>query len=101
LGANRASSFFPGLLSTVGLVGTLLFAVAVVGLVRRGAAVREYRPVAWALVALLVVKVIAGPDLSDTSGIMWLSLGLLSRAAAMPRPRSAAVVPAAALSGHG
>jgi hypothetical protein len=35
--------------------------------------------VLWALIALLVVKVAAGPDLSDSSGIFWISLGLLSR----------------------
>jgi hypothetical protein len=81
VGSNRASSFLPGLLSTVGLVGMLLFSAAVFLLIRRGWAVREYRPVVWALVTLLVVKVIAGPDLSDTSGIMWISLGLLARAA--------------------
>ncbi|MGE3285963.1 MAG: hypothetical protein AB7J32_07645 [Pseudonocardia sp.] len=95
LGANRASSFLPGLLSTVGIVGTLLFATAVVTLLRRGSAVREYRPVAWALVALLVIKVVAGPDLSDPSGIMWISLGLLARAAMLAeRERQTASRPA-------
>lgn len=81
LGASRASSFFAGLLSTTGIVGTLLFVAAVGGLLRRSASVREYRPVVWALVTLLVVKTISGPDLSDTGGILWLSLGLLSHAA--------------------
>jgi hypothetical protein len=81
LGANRASSFLAGLLSTTGLVGTLLFAGAVVSLIRRGVAVREYRPVVWALVTTLVLKTIAGPDLSDSSGVLWMSLGLLSHAA--------------------
>jgi hypothetical protein len=81
LGANRASSFVPSLLSTTGLVGTLLFVAAVATLIRRSAPVHEYRPVVWALVALLVAKVIAGPDLSDTTGVLWISLGLLSHAA--------------------
>jgi hypothetical protein len=81
LGANRASSFVPSLLSTTGIIGTLLFVAAVATLIRRSAPVREYRPVVWALVALLVAKVIAGPDLSDTSGVLWVSLGLLSHAA--------------------
>ncbi|MGH3751281.1 MAG: hypothetical protein ACRDRP_01045 [Pseudonocardiaceae bacterium] len=80
LGANRASSFLAGLLSTTGLVGTLLFAAAVAGLIRRSAAVRECRPVVWALVTTLVLKTVAGPDLSDSSGILWMSLGLLSHA---------------------
>ena len=81
LGANRASSFMPGLLSGTGIIGTLLFVAAVLTLIRRSAPVREYRPVVWALVGLLVVKVIAGPDLSDTTGVLWISLGLLSHAA--------------------
>ena len=81
LGANRASSFLPGLLSSTGIIGTLLFVTAVVTLIRRSAPVREYRPVVWALVGLLVVQVIAGPDLSDPTGVLWISLGLLSHAA--------------------
>jgi hypothetical protein len=81
LGSNRASSFFPGLLSTVGLVGTLLFVAVVVGLIQRSAHDLRYRPVMWALVGLLIVKVVSGPDLSDSSGILWMSLGVLSRAA--------------------
>jgi hypothetical protein len=83
LGANRASSFVPGLLSGTGIVGTLLFVTAVATLIRRSAAIHHYRPVIWALVGLLVVKVIAGPDLSDPTGVLWISLGLLSHAAAM------------------
>ena len=75
LGANRASSFVPSLLSTTGVIGTLLFAAAVITLIRRSMPVREYRPVVWALVGLLVGKVIAGPDLSDTTGVLWISLG--------------------------
>lgn len=84
LGSNRASSFLAGLLSTTGVVGALLFSGAVGGLIRRSAPVREYRPVIWALVTLLVAKVVAGPDLSDNSGILWISLGLLSQAALRP-----------------
>ena len=85
LGANRASSFLPGLLSTTGIIGTLLFTAAVVTLVVRGGKVRRYRPVVWALVTLLVVKLVSGPDLSDSSGILWISLGLLSHAARLRR----------------
>lgn len=48
LGASRASSFFPGLLSTTGLIGNLLLAAAVVCLIRRSADIRQYRPVVWA-----------------------------------------------------
>jgi hypothetical protein len=80
LGASRSSAFLPGLLSTTGLVGTALFAVAVTGLIYRSARVREYRPVIWTLVTILVVKLVSGPDLSDSTGILYLSLGLLSHA---------------------
>ena len=82
LGSNRASSFIPTLLSTTGVVGTVVFAAAVAVLIRRGSAVRRYRPVVWALVSLLIGKVVAGPDLHDTSGVLWMSLGLLSGAVA-------------------
>lgn len=87
LGSSRGSSFVPSLLSTVGALGTLLFGLVVVGLLARAAGVREYRPVVWALIALLVVKIISGPDLSDSSGILWLSLGLLARASTPHRER--------------
>ncbi|WP_375422730.1 hypothetical protein [uncultured Friedmanniella sp.] len=85
LGSARASSFLPTLLSATGIIGSLLFVAAVATLIYRGAAVREYRPVLWALVTLLVVKIAAGPDLSDSTGVFWLSLGLLSRAALQNR----------------
>lgn len=82
LGSNRASSFLASLLSTVGVVGTLLLAAVVVTLVRRGWSDRRARPAAWALIATLTCKVVSGPDLSDNSGVLlWLSLGVLANAA--------------------
>ena len=81
LGSSRASSFLPGLLSATGLIGTLLFAAVIFTLLRRSASMHEYRPVTWALVSALVVKVVSSPDLSDTSGVLYISLGLLSHAA--------------------
>ena len=93
LGSSRASSFLPGLLSTTGLPGTLLFVAAVVTLVLRSAKVNEYRPVLWALVSLLLVKVVSGPDLSDSTGILWIALGLLSRAAVPATSELASIVP--------
>lgn len=86
LGSSRASSFLPGLLSTTGLPGTLLFVAAVVTLLVRSAQVDAYRPVLWALVTLLLVKVVSGPDLSDSTGILWIALGLLSQAAVRSAP---------------
>ncbi|MGY1684735.1 hypothetical protein ACI8AK_03995 [Geodermatophilus sp. SYSU D00867] len=81
LGANRGSSFIATLLSTVGVAGTLLFVSAVVALVRRSWPDRGVRPAAWALIALLVCKAVSGPDLADSSGVLWLSLGVLAHAA--------------------
>ncbi|GGL62861.1 hypothetical protein GCM10011589_18850 [Modestobacter marinus] len=89
LGSNRPSSFLATLVSTTGLVGTALFIAAVVTVLRAGSKVPEYRPVAWALISVLIVKVISGPDLSDSSGILWMSIGLLARASLrdrVPRP---------------
>jgi hypothetical protein len=80
LGANRPSSFAADLVSTVGLIGTLLFAVPVIYLIWRSLSIDRYRPVVWALVALLIVKIVASPDLSDSSGVLWISIGLLSHA---------------------
>lgn len=80
LGGNRASSWFPGVLSNTGIIGALLLAGVIVTLIRRSAAVLEYRPVLWALVTAIILKIVAGPDMSDPSGVFWMSLGLLSRA---------------------
>lgn len=81
VGSNRGSSFAATLLSTVGIVGTLLLAVVIWVLVRDAWPARSVRPVVWALAALLIAKVISGPDLADTSGILWMSLGVLAHAA--------------------
>lgn len=89
LGSNRPSSFLTALLSTVGVIGTVLFAAAVVVLVGRTWALREQRPVVWALLAALVTKVISGPDLNDTSGLLWLCLGVLAHAAARRQQQEA------------
>jgi hypothetical protein len=78
LGANRPSSFLAGLLSTIGLVGAALLAVAVWTIVRRAFVIEHVRPAVWALVALLLSKAVSGPDLADPSGILWISLGVLS-----------------------
>ena len=81
LGSSRASSFLADLLSTTGIIGTLLFGAAVLSLMRRTSGILACRPVFWTLATLLVSKLVAGPGLSDSSGILWISLGLLSQAA--------------------
>ncbi|MGY1774383.1 hypothetical protein ACI8AV_00850 [Geodermatophilus sp. SYSU D00804] len=85
LGSTRPSSFAAGLLGTVGIPGTLLFLSLVFVLIREAAPVRAYRPVIWALVGALVAKLISSPDLADTSGILWMSLGLLAHAGILCR----------------
>ncbi|RZU34090.1 hypothetical protein [Blastococcus saxobsidens] len=85
IGSNRPSSFVATLLSTVGVVGTVLFVAVVATLVRRGYDFAEMRPVIWALVALLVTKAIAGPDLNDPNGLTWLCLGILAHHAVVAR----------------
>jgi hypothetical protein len=80
LGAHRPSSFVAALLSTTGVVGAFLFASAVFSIVRSALPYRQFRPVIWALTAMLITKVIASPDLADTSGILWMSLGVLAYA---------------------
>ena len=84
VGAVRASSFVPTLLGATGVIGAALFTGAVVVFVRRSALSPARRPVVWALVAFLIIKVSSGPDLSDSSGILWIALGLLSRPLAEP-----------------
>lgn len=87
LGSGRASSVVPTLLSTVGLVGALLFVAAIVLLIGRSRPLLSFRPVIWSLVAVLVTKAIAGPDLSDPTGLIWITLGLLSKAALNVGPK--------------
>lgn len=80
LGSARASSFVPTILSATGVAGTALLIAAIAVVIRQGYRVPEYRPVVWGLVALLIGKISAGPDLSDGSGLLWISIGLLSHA---------------------
>jgi hypothetical protein len=94
LGSNRGSSFLASLGSTTGVLGILLFAAAVFLIIRSAAPLKEYRPVIWALTALLVGKVVSAPDLADSSGILWLSLGVLAHAGLKARrQRSLAATP--------
>lgn len=81
VGAGRGSSLLPTLLSTVGLIGTMLLAAAIVLLIRRAAGAQALRPVIWTLVVLLVAKLVAGADLADPSGLIWICLGLLANRA--------------------
>ncbi|WP_159448382.1 hypothetical protein [Demequina sp. NBRC 110052] len=78
LGSGRASSFVATLLSTTGFVGTLLFVGAIAAVVGPALAVRRARPVVWVLAAVLATKIVSGPDLSPTDGLLWMCLGVLA-----------------------
>ncbi len=77
LGSHRASSLVLTLLGTVGVLGTLLFALAVLSTVR-AAGRFGYLPVLGALIAELAAQAIAIPDLSFPW--LWLSLGCCANA---------------------
>lgn len=82
LGSERPSSFGAALLATVGLFGTALFAAAVVLIIAKSMHDRDARPARWVLIAVLMSKLISGPDLTATSGLPWIALGVLAAASA-------------------
>ncbi len=88
LGSNRPSSFLAMLLSCVGIPGTVLFAAAIVGLVRGAWRDPRYRSTVWALIALLVNKLLVGPNLSDPSATLWICLGIVAHGAWSAAPAS-------------
>lgn len=89
LGSVRASSLAATAVASTGVIGTVLFAVAIGVCLFRGWADPRLRPVVWALIALLVGKLISGPDIADPSGVTWLALGLLAGVSrAGPGPES-------------
>jgi hypothetical protein len=81
LGSNRPSSFLAMLLSCVGIPGTVLFSVALFRISRAAWDKPEYRPVVWALVSVLVCKIISGPNLSDPAATLYITLGVLAHGA--------------------
>ncbi|MGT2425250.1 hypothetical protein [Amnibacterium kyonggiense] len=89
VGSNRPSSFLAALLAGTGVVGSVLFSGVVLRYSFRASRVSAIRPVLWCLFAILLAKLVASPDLSDTSGTMWLAIGALIGAAsahAAPAP---------------
>jgi hypothetical protein len=84
LGSNRSSSLGPMFLGTVGVVGTVLFAVGAITVLRRAWRRPEWRPTAWALIALVLARSVAGPEIS--SPWIWLCLALCANAAWVTGP---------------
>ncbi|MFW2513778.1 hypothetical protein ACNI3K_08360 [Demequina sp. SO4-13] len=90
LGSVRASSLVFTLLGAVGVIGMILFVAALLAITLPALRLHSHAPVVWALVAAVIGKVIASPDLSDSSGILWLGLGILAHGVAQSRPRGPA-----------
>lgn len=80
LGSERPSSFGAALLATVGLVGTVLFASGVILIIAGSVRDKGTRPALWVLATVLISKMISGPDLAATSGLLWIPLGVLAAA---------------------
>lgn len=72
LGGNRSSSFFLTLLSTVGVIGSGLFVSMVAVITREALRHRATVSAAAGLLAVLVAKTVATPDLGTP--LMWLLL---------------------------
>lgn len=81
LGSNRPSSFFASLLSCTGVLGAALFILGLGKLMIAAAAKPEYHATIWALVSVLVCKVVSSPNISDNSALLWISCGVLAHAA--------------------
>jgi hypothetical protein len=104
LGSNRASSFLPSVLSTLGIGGAAILALLIALLVRSNGigdwAQHLHRPLAAALIAVVGAKMISSPDLATPS--MWaLMAGLISvRAMVQQQPQMPAVTAAPDLQGR-
>lgn len=73
LGSNRASSLFALLVSTIGVVGTGLFAVIAVVALRAALRSAATFPLAGALIAALAAGVVSGGSFS--SPLFWVLIG--------------------------
>ena len=100
LGSNRASSFLPSMLSTIGVFGLAALAALVVLLVRRprgdAAVLAWHGPLAVSLLAAIAVLMVAGPDLSTPT--IWVGMAALVGVMSATETASAAAV---AASWHG
>jgi hypothetical protein len=75
LGSNRSSGLLPTLLSTVGLVGTALFSLALYRIGRSFRAIsagNSMQVAFWMLVTLVISEIVAVPDLNRPA--LWAAL---------------------------
>lgn len=94
VGSNRPSSFVASILSQTGVPGFVLFAVAVVVILRAAIPHRQVRPVLWVALSFFIGRAFNGPDLGDSTGMTWLLLGVLAHAATQaPQVLTGAVQP--------
>jgi hypothetical protein len=75
LGANRPSSFVTMLLSSVGIVGFVLFLIGVSRLIVDAHPLPQATPIVWGLCGLLLGKTVAEPALSTP--LLWVFVGVL------------------------
>ncbi|MCW2816652.1 MAG: hypothetical protein JWN84_4107 [Nocardioides sp.] len=85
LGSNKPSSLWPMLLSTVGVVGTVLFAAVCVTLVWRAARTTTWLGAATVVTSVVVTKSVAGSFLCEP--LLVLGLACCAHAAARGRPQ--------------
>jgi hypothetical protein len=87
LGSNRASSFLPSMLSTVGLIGVCAFVVLCVLLVRPSECSASmpgpHAAFASGLIAIIAGKLISSPDLSSPA--MWTMIAALIAVHCVPK----------------
>ena len=102
LGTHRPSSLVAALASNLGVPGLLLFVAVFATVLWSARQSTDALPSVALLVALLTAKIISGPDLNDTSGLLWIGLGVAAGAGRIRRrcpahplaPPAAPVVPA-------
>jgi hypothetical protein len=99
LGASRPSSFALMLLSNVGLIGTGLLVGLAGRIVLRVRRISAVQPEVWAFVAVLVVKVVAEPNLSNP--IPWMLLAACAAAYNTAATRDVAAAQVGAETGGG
>lgn len=78
LGSNRPSSFIPMLLSCLGVVGLVLFIVAMANICIPAWRLHDVRPTIYAILALLLVKCVVGSDLN--APVLFIGLGVCAHA---------------------
>ncbi|MFT3860517.1 hypothetical protein [Micropruina sp.] len=78
LGSSRASSFIPTMLAAVGVIGVAILLAAITTMAATAWLAPSYRPVVWVLASFMIVRLISGPELSGSTGALWMLLGVLA-----------------------